>query len=421
MKPRIKILNVGPLSTIEFEINQVNLIIGEQSSGKSTIAKVISYCQWVEKRMMLDGEFKYDVWEQLVDFHRLTETYFRTKSLIEYESDHIHIVYKGKKLNNQITLKDGVNPYQKTKNIYVPSERNFVSSIPNLNKYNETNDNLMSFVFDWHTAKRNFTSEQSLPILNLDLNYYYDKEDEKDYLNLGKSQNSLPLNNSSSGIQSITPLIVMIEYLTNHIYKNLNKPNSVFSIDNLAKFLVQNMNQIIGINKIEVKSNKDLIRKLNQTELKKLIELYINRGIYNRTNFIIEEPEQNLFPSTQKDFIYYLFNKVISEREHGLIITTHSPFILYAINNCMFGYLIFESLKRSERKSFNSFGSWIDPNNVSLFEVESKKGTLVSIKDARTGTLGKHYFNENMNEIMNEYYNMLSYYEPENKSKKSSK
>ena len=46
----ITIRNVGPIKDVTIELNKVNVIMGPQSSGKSTIAKAISYCQWVEKR-----------------------------------------------------------------------------------------------------------------------------------------------------------------------------------------------------------------------------------------------------------------------------------------------------------------------------------------------------------------------------------
>lgn len=45
----LEIRNLGPVKNVDLVINTVNVIIGPQSSGKSTIAKVISFCQWLEK------------------------------------------------------------------------------------------------------------------------------------------------------------------------------------------------------------------------------------------------------------------------------------------------------------------------------------------------------------------------------------
>ena len=45
----IKIQNLGPIKSVEFELNRINVITGPQCSGKSTIAKVVSACSWLEK------------------------------------------------------------------------------------------------------------------------------------------------------------------------------------------------------------------------------------------------------------------------------------------------------------------------------------------------------------------------------------
>ena len=45
---RLIIRNIGPIKDIDIELNKVNVFIGEQSSGKSTIAKIVSFCSWLE-------------------------------------------------------------------------------------------------------------------------------------------------------------------------------------------------------------------------------------------------------------------------------------------------------------------------------------------------------------------------------------
>ncbi|ELY2018629.1 hypothetical protein SL053_002560 [Flavobacterium psychrophilum] len=72
------------------------------------------------------------------------------------------------------------------------------------------------------------------------------------------------------------------------------------------------------------------------------------------------------------------------------------------------GYNISKKLDQQEKEEFKSHLAWINPDEVSLFEI--KNGKLNSIKDPRTNTVTKHYFNENLNEIMNEYYEMLNYF-----------
>ena len=53
----IHIKNVGPLKdTGEIALNRLLLIIGKQSSGKSTFMKVLCHCRWVEKTLMVDDD-----------------------------------------------------------------------------------------------------------------------------------------------------------------------------------------------------------------------------------------------------------------------------------------------------------------------------------------------------------------------------
>ena len=66
------------------------------------------------------------------------------------------------------------------------------------------------------------------------------------------------------------------------------------------------------------------------------MELEENISHPHYSNIIVEEPELNLFPETQKDLIYDLLEMINSGRDH-LLMTTHSPYLLYALNNCMAG------------------------------------------------------------------------------------
>ena len=412
---RIQIHNIGPIKSVDVELNKINVLMGPQSSGKSTIAKIISFCQWAEKRFLLDGEFEYDVFEQLLDFHRLSENYFTENSIFSYETDFVKISYKGKKLKKSFRKKRNSKVYKKSKNIYIPSERNFVSVIPNLSKYKETNDNIMSFVYDWFTSKRVFESSNSLDILNLGIKFYNHPESDNEILIL-ENKKEILLREGSSGLQSVIPLIVNIEYLTNYIF-NKNISNSVDEKDSLSKFLASNITKLIDLSKYTSKNFKDVTDiKLDETDIRKLMNSYQRaQGLesYFSTNFIIEEPEQNLFPTTQRHLINYLFDKMNDRRDHNLILTTHSPYILYSINNCLMGFNVKDELANEDsvQSEIINSKSWINPDLVSIWQVNL--GELISVMDENTKTVTKHYFNEITKDIMDEYFEMLSYYDPE--------
>lgn len=398
---RICIENIGPITSIDIKLNKINVIMGPQSSGKSTIAKVISFCQWVEKRYILDGEFKYSFFEQFIDFHRIDENYFSAKSLIYYESDFVEIKYEGKDFNPKISKKGDSFDYPKSKNIYIPAERNFVSVIPNLGKYKETNDNIMSFLYDWYDTKKRYSKKESFPILDLGINYHHIEDTDSDILTLNKQKKEISLKNASSGLQSVIPLVLIIDYLTKGFYDK-KQPPSIFEAKEMANFILNN------IDELGVEITEDFT--IDKEVLQRILRIRDQRLRYHYSRLIIEEPEQNLFPETQRDLIYYILEAIESSKfNHKLLLTTHSPYVLYALNNCIMGYKVKEDIPKDELEEFKSREAWISPDCVSIWEIEKNKGTIKSIKDEKTGTVSKHYFNKVMNEIMNEYYDMLNF------------
>jgi ABC-type ATPase involved in cell division len=408
---KITIRNIGPIADVDFEIKKVNIFMGPQSSGKSTIAKIISYCQWVEKRYILDGEYTYDVREQLMQFHRLGDNYFSDESFFEYESDFVVIKCVGAGLQQVISEKGSTEHYMKPKNIFIPSERNFVSAIPNLSKYKETNDNVMSFLYDWYTAKRKFNKGNPLAILNLGVDFYNNDEKDADVLILNKNKKEIQLRESSSGLQSITPLILLVEYLSNTFYNELTA-NSVDEKREMEMEISKRLMEMLQ--RGSSLKNEGVLKEgesgLSRKDVELIVSLVRSRMRYHHTNFVIEEPEQNLFPETQRDFIYYLFEKINDDRGHSLTLTTHSPYILYAINNCLMGNVVADKMSAAEKDSFLSNKAWISPSLVNIFEIDKNNGTINSIKDSTTGTVSKHYFNKVMNNIMDEYYELLNYF-----------
>jgi hypothetical protein len=74
----------------------------------------------------------------------------------------------------------------------------------------------------------------------------------------------------------------------------------------------------------------------------------------------------------------------------------------------MLGGLVGDNLSEPEKAKLQSAAAWLKPEEVSVWQIKDD-GTLISIKDKRTGTIGKHYFNEVMNSVMNEYYALLKH------------
>jgi predicted ATPase len=125
------------------------------------------------------------------------------------------------------------------------------------------------------------------------------------------------------------------------------------------------------------------------------------------TKLIIEEPEQNLFPSTQQMLVYYLMKSINNDLDHNLTLTTHSPYILYAINNCIMASLVFDKLSVSEKEKLNCLDSKIDPKLISIYEIKDGKINSIQQED---GLIGENFFDNQMREVMDEFYVMLNHY-----------
>ena len=408
---RLVIRNVGPIRSVDIRLNKVNVFIGQQGSGKSTIAKIVSFCSWLEKvnkateRAVADGLIK-----RLGAFHHMEE-YFSDKSSILYVGDNIAFSYNWK---GTIPLsKNFVNAnveslhdkeivfYATTKLVnpkvaYIPAERNFVSAVPTLKKYAEGNDNLQSFVNDWFEAKRHYTKERPMPVTGLGLDYYYNKDVDRDYLTVGKS-GSIPLTSASSGYQSIVPLAVLLKWLSSGLYEE-NKPFS--PEENLR---VQ-----------EILTHLSGSTSEAETELVERLRGFIQGRVYTHTQFIVEEPEQNAFPGTQMELLYHLIAEINHGRNHRLVMTTHSPYILFALNNCLLAYLVKNQLDEETAGSLACVSYAINPAEVSVWSI--KDGSVrdeqgvphKTIQDAR-GLIRKNYFNDVMKDVMGEFNTLLSF------------
>ncbi len=398
---KIKISNFGAIKDVEIRLNRVNVFMGRQSSGKSTIAKIISFCQWVEKRYLLDNSFDYTFEEQFIEFHRIDKEYFKPNSYFEYENNAIKIVFNSEKTDIEINKKEESLEYKKSKNIYIPAERNFVSVIPNLAKFKETNDNIMSFLYDWYDTKKQYSSEKSLKILSLGVNYYHKEKIDDDRLILMKEKKEISLKNASSGLQSVIPLVMITDYLTKTFYEN-KRVKSVAENEQMNNFIAKILkDERINFAKFFKGNTED---KINQ-----LLRLVKNKFEYHYSNFIIEEPEQNLFPETQKELVYYLIDRVINtDRNHSLTITTHSPYILYAINNCIMADLVCDKLDDKEKRSLKCYRSAINASSISVYEIDDE-GRINKIQE-EDGLIGDNFFDKQMKKVMDEYYIMLNHY-----------
>ncbi len=426
MKNKIEISNVGPIKHVSITLNTTNVFMGSQSSGKSTISKIISFCSWVEKNVAtnqsLDNYYTDRTFfiDRLETFHKM-KGFFNNKSKIKYESNVIKLEYSSKDF--KINWVDQY-AYKRSKISYIPSERSMVI-LPEIEKVEFPPNYLKSFLFDWFDARKQYSKEKSLTLLNLGFDYYYSENAKENHIKSIEKNNrhDILLSNASSGLQSATPMIAMVDYLTNYIYDENQNSSYVMDeikmkvgIDLLNNLILKPYFKQIYKNDEEKKTqieeiNKKLLEKdVTVTNLfNHFISVRQNLFSTHSSNLIIEEPEQNLFPETQKSLIYYLLNKCSDENhQHQMTLTTHSPYVLYAINNCIMAHVVKDKINDNDNAKLKCITSSIDPKEISIYQIEN--GELNSIQE-KNGLIGKNYFDDKMKELMDDFYVMLNYYE----------
>lgn len=402
----LQIKNIGPIKFAEVDFKRYNFIIGPQSSGKSTVAKILSTCTWLEKEVATTADVNtYSDHEAFLslfeDFHKM-ETYFDGVPEIHYETEVIKIDYENGIPN--IRLKDG-SSYQRQKICYIPSERNVVT-LPELQGFEFGQTNLRSFLFDWFNAREYFNSDNKTDILNLGVRYYYDPE-EKKYKDRIEHENGntyrMPLGSASSGLQSVIPLLVMLQYYSGEYFNSYSEKTS-FDTETKAKNIRKRLTDECVLKKafadFDPSRRSDFVAAANEKlhngnpYFKQLYndfrQEYERLTVPVRTDFIIEEPEQNLYPETQTDLMDFIVGLLNDGRGHSLTVTTHSPYILNQLN------LMF---KRFDVDKSNM--AKLDFDDVTVFAIDS--GSLVDLKLGNAHLVNPEFLSEPIDRIYKQY------------------
>ena len=321
---QLTVKSFGPVKDLVIELKAVNIFFGEQSIGKSTVAKLITiltdyYCLNTVIIKKTEG------WKQQLKAYDIDEYDHGKYSVIyEFEQDNVKLrlnIESGKVVSS--LQKDGITITNKSaitkelsrlrpifheelffnklketlsdvekkdtkevltslerlacNSLYIPAERIvfslFNKLFPALALVKESVPQyLLRFALDLINAK-SISKRFDARLLNIT----YLHTNPNDYFIDGNSRRKYLLSQASSGIQSTLPLLLVVEYTLNH---------------------------------------------------------------REYSSYVIEEPETNLFPEKQVDLLRYLLRNVNKEGR-TITITTHSPYLLSALNNSLFAGSLF--------------------------------------------------------------------------------
>ena len=374
----IRLQNFGPIKdTGLVELSQVLLVIGRQSSGKSTFMKVLCYCRWLEKKIMTSFEDVIPIYthnnrfkRDMMQFHRMDELYFNEDSLIEYTGDIVSILYKGRDSNAKIIKnQDKWDDRYNSKLSYIPAERNLVSALRNIDETYKTKDRdvLFNFIVEWGEAKDRYTKQHPMPLSVTNKFSYYNDEGQ-DYVLLPNKKVETSFF-ASSGIQSVVPIDVMSDHFAKEVGK-IRKFSQSDLLNNLMAIL-----HVDNTSKIDIESLTDA----NMDKLREMMK-------YQSVQLYIEEPEQNLYPDSQRILVQNLVRRIKRASIDGnkksmLVMTTHSPYVLSTFN-----VLIAEAAAKEKLPTNKQLEGIVDATTLLSQDAYSayfidNRGNFVNIKD----------------------------------------
>ena len=344
------------------EIKKVTFFIGNQGSGKSTVAKLISNFYWIEKALVR-GDYDRKWFERknrfkntFLPYHRI-ENYLKKDTFIQYEGEAYIITYE----NEFLKLEEKKNNnYSLPQIMYVPSERNFIAYVKSPKELKLSSDALKDFLTEFDNSKE-IVKNLELPINEAILDY----DKLNDTLNLKGKDYKIKLTEASSGFQSFAPIYMVSCYLA----KSVKKQSEVK----------------VGMSGEEKDRFRKEVEQIYKNELftdeQKRIAISVLSKKFNKTSFIniVEEPEQNLFPTSQRDMLYSLLkiNNEISANK--LIITTHSPYLVNYVSVAVEAGKLKQGVTAGKEEQLNKIvpiSSAINADDLVIYQLNEKEGSV---------------------------------------------
>ncbi len=393
---KLKLKNFGPIreGLIDegddwLEIGKVTVLIGNQGSGKSTVAKVIATLAWLEKAINRgDIDMKAISFADFWNFfaHQRVNKYFKVNTEIDYIGQHLRIRYaRSLKFPEIERIEQGT--YAVPKIMYVPAERNFLSVIEQAYNLKKLPGPLFAFAEELRKGQIEL-GDKRIPLPVGDLSFTFDATEDASYL-IGNDY-KINLLEASSGYQSLVPLFLVSAFITDELAKG-------------NKVLRSQLDVMQSIRRNREIASVMLDENLSDSEKKQQVETidarYINTCFIN----IVEEPEQNLFPSSQWQLLKNLLSFNNRHKANQLIMTTHSPYIINYVSIAIQGGDLSRKIGRSEKlltqlHDLVPAQSLIFPEDVVIYEFNETNGTIKRLPTFEGIPSDQNYLNASLAE-----------------------
>ncbi|MEP6806563.1 MAG: AAA family ATPase [Flavobacterium sp.] len=406
---RLVIENFGPIKFIDLNLGKITILIGEQATGKSTIAKVLAICRYfsyiVNYSIPLREFSQFHENEQFVEGLRDwgIEDFLSTDSRITYEN----LLYK-LEVKNRLEVE-----YEKVTDEGDDYKKEYFRLFTKLTAFSESfkgllnqleqlkNDEVKTKDADFYFfGNRGWTPNENFYRLNvkkiMDNPMYIPTERVLQSISFG---NNLLVSNSLQ-----------------HELSKLSRITRESSADMIIEPLSLIYRNRSGLGYVKKENEKEYHLLHNGASgFQSTIPIVLALKFYSKRKrtFIVEEPEINLFPKAQKKLMEF-FVQSVNDFGQSFLLPTHSPYVLSSLNNMIYAYSLGNVESGKYRKKVNEIipeKFWINAEDVSAYylkediavDIMNREESLIKIDDL-----------DNVSEIINREFDELLNIEVEN-------
>lgn len=425
---KIEIKDFAGIKDIKLEIRSINILIGPQASGKSTIAKLIYYFKnFIFEIISAAKETKTAI-EIKRDYTRKFKEFFPSSSWgnqnfkIIYYIDEKFIEISRKRTKSNRKSSEVILKYSDFYKKILDALRNFIK------KYKQEIPDQESPLMIYNLEIYRNTTRQSLTYISEVLSkiaafsQLYIPAGRSFFANLKSSTFTFLSKNNS-----IDPFLV--EFGT--YYELAKSPTRRSLLSDQAKEQKLLFDEISTLNKriicgkylqkngedyLELEENRQISVANSSSGQQETLPIAVILGTLAFSNskvggnsIYIEEPEAHIFPGAQRDIVE-LIATVYNAQKGNLqfFITTHSPYILTAFNNLLQAGILAVDASEEKIEKISAHvpkTRFINPQEVAVYSL--KNGYCESIIDEETGLINTNIIDEVSNELAIQFDELL--------------
>jgi predicted ATPase len=363
MNEKLIVKDFGPIKNAELDLKKVTVFIGPQGSGKSALAKLVAIFRDSHFLIRANTNENLNIFFQNFNL----QNFNKKQSVFEFKTDTYYVNYNNETfdvgIHEQLIEQKQYETYGGLQ--YADFEKYMKESKQkNVSPEQELVDTtLLTLAFDTQILKAKYIPTDRYLVSSISSSLW----------GFTDSNIALPKSMTSFGKNFEFARRTMVKFNSSVLgvtYKFENNEDRVYF--NEQEFLTLS----------ESSSSSHAVIPLQ------LVVEYL-RNTEKKNQFIVEEPELNLFPTAQKNLVQYLVQSCSSKENH-LHINTHSPYILSAINNLIFAYKVAHEVpeKADEVAQIIPREQWLNPDDVAAYYVAD--GTVKSIIAEKHGLIGEN-------------------------------